>query len=119
METKIDKLVQEKQARKEVVPITAISIGAIAATSSISVPTSASSTVATSAKSTTHPTDEANKLIQAMEDMSIETKHINKLKEKVKILEDEMKLAEVMQQAEKQKANRLNDKIHQLEKNCN
>lgn len=34
----------------------------------------------------------------------------------MKSLEDEKKLAKVMHQVEKQKANRLNDKIHQLEK---
>ena len=47
-----------------------------------------------------------------MEDISIQKTHINKLKEKVKSLEDEKKLVEVMHQAEKQKANRLNDRIH-------
>lgn len=89
METEMDKLVQEKQASREEVPITTIPIGATTATTSTSVPTATSSTTATtSAKSTAHPTNEANKLIQAMEDMSIQTTHINKLKEQVKSLED-------------------------------
>jgi len=109
----MDKLVQEKQASREAFPISAIPIGATTATTSTLVPTATSSTTATtSTKSTTRPTDEANKLIQAMEDTSIQTTHINKLKEQVKSLEDEKKLADVMHQAEKQKANRLNDTIH-------
>ena len=51
-------------------------------------------------------------MIQEIEDTSIQTTHINELKEQVKILEDEKKLVEVMHQGEKQKANRLNDRIH-------
>ena len=48
--------------------------------------------------------------------MSIQTTKINMLKEQVKNLEDEKKLAQVMYKAESQKENRLTDRIHKLEK---
>jgi len=43
-----------------------------------------------------HPCDESSKLVKAMEDMSIQTNEINKLKEHITILEDEKKLAQIM-----------------------
>ena len=48
--------------------------------------------------------------------MSIQTTEIDKLKEQVKGLEDTKKLVEVMYQEEAQKANRLTERIHKLEK---
>ena len=95
----MDKLVQEKQASMEAVPITVIPIV------STSTPVSTSTLASTIPKS--HPIDEANKLIKEMEDMSIQNTNINKLKEQVNILEDENKFAELMHQAEVQKSNRL------------
>ena len=85
MEIEMDNLVQEKQASMAATPITTIPI--------------VSTSTKTSTILTTHPTDEANILIKEMEDMSIQTTEINKLKEQVKSLEDEKKLAAVKYQA--------------------
>ena len=98
----MDKLVQEKQAIMEAVPITIIPI--------------VSTSAPASAIPTAHPTDEASKLIKAMEDISIQTTKINKLKEQVKSLEYGKTLVEAMHQAKVQKAIRLTKKVHKLEK---
>ena len=51
-----------------------------------------------------------------MQDMSIQTNEINILKEQIKILDDEKKLAQIMYKSENQKTNRLNEKLQKLEK---
>ena len=48
--------------------------------------------------------------------MSIQTNEINRLKEQIKILEDEKKLVQIMHTNETQKSNRLTDKVKKLEK---
>jgi len=51
------------------------------------VATSLTSTSAIGSKTTTtHPSDEASKLVKSMEDMSIQTNEINRLKEQIKSL---------------------------------
>ena len=48
------------------------------------VPVTSSTTTATeSSSTTTNPTDEANKLVKAMEDMSLWTSEINRLKKRI------------------------------------
>ena len=51
-----------------------------------------------------------------MEDMSIQTTEVNRLKEQIKSIEDEKKLAQIMHKNEVQKTNRLNEKMGKLEK---
>ena len=48
--------------------------------------------------------------------MSIQTNEINRLKEQLKIIEDEKKLVQIVQNNEIQKTNRLNEKLQKLEK---
>lgn len=106
METEMDKLVQEKQASMEAVPINSIPIASTSplvdalAPSSTIVPatiatpittevlatTPATTSATTSTVPTTHPNDEASKLIKRMHDMSIKTTKINRLKEQLKNL---------------------------------
>jgi len=79
-------------------------------------PTASATTSATGSTATTHPSDEASKLVKAMEYMSIQTIEINRLKEDMKSVEDEKKLAQIMHKNEVQKTNRLNEKIQKLKK---
>lgn len=111
MENEIDKLLKEKKASMEAVTITAIPIASnlasvpttaplsivVLVTTTIPVTIEISATPSTTLATTAaHPNDEAIKLIKAMQDMSIQTTDINRLKEQVKILEDEKKLAQIM-----------------------
>ena len=129
MENEMDKLVQENKASMEEIPVTAIPIAStavpstsssplptiVAVTTTIPVTTEVSTTPATTPTTTVaHPNDEASKLIKAMQDMSIQTNKINRLKEQVKCLEDEKKLVQIMHKAETQKSNRLTERIHKL-----
>ena len=81
-----------------------------------SISTSATTSAINSTTTATHPSDEAGKLIKAMQDMSIQTNEINRLKEQIKSLEDEKKLVQIMHKNETQKSNRLTDKVQKLEK---
>ena len=51
-----------------------------------------------------------------MEEMFIQTNEMNKLKEKVNILETDYKLPKIMHKEEQQKAARMNERIKGLEK---
>jgi len=125
MENEIDKLVQEKQASMEAVTVTAIPIVTITVSSTLVALVATTSPVATSLPTasaigstiaTTHPSDEAGKLIKAMQDISIQTNEINRLKEQIKGLEDEKEVAQIMRKSETQKSNRLTERIQKLEK---
>ena len=119
----MDKLVQEKKASMEAIPVTVIPTVTIVVPSTsatpvsttvplatiISTPTTTSATDSTT--SATHPSDEAGKLIKAMQDISIQKNEINRLKEQLKSLEDEKKLVQTMHKIEVQKTNRLNEKL--------
>ena len=60
------------------------------------VPVTSSTTSATeSSRTTSHPTDESRKLVKAMEEMSLKTSEINRLKQMVENLEDQKKLAQI------------------------
>ena len=104
----------------EAVHVTAIAISSTSAPVASAIPVSKEVPATTSEKTsvvpTAHPKDEVRKLIKAMQDMSIQTTEINRLKEQVKNLEDEKKLAQVIYKAKSQKANRLTERIHKLEK---
>lgn len=63
-----------------------------------------------------HPSNEVGKLIKALQDMSIQTNEINRLKEQIKGLEDEQKLAQIMHKNETQKSNKMTERIQKLEK---
>jgi len=129
MENEMDKLVHEKQASMEetiftnIPTVTTTCPSTLAA--SLAPPTQVATTLPTASTTTSatdsttvvaHPSDEASNLVKAMEDMSIQTTKINRLKEQIKILEDEKKLAQIMYKNESQKSNRLNERIQKLEK---
>lgn len=99
MEKDLDNLIQLKQASLETATATVIPIvttivpstlvASLAPTTPLAttLPTSTTSTLAT-----TQLGDEASKLVKAMEDMSIQTTEINKIKEKITSLENDSKL---------------------------
>lgn len=60
--------------------------------------------------------DEAAKLVKAMEEMSIQTTEMNKLKEKVTSLDTDYNLAKIMHKEEVQKATRISERLKALEK---
>ena len=80
------------------------------------VPMSYSSTSAIeSSTSAVQQTDESSKLIEAMEEMYIKNIEINKLKEKIKNLEDAKKLAQNNAKNEEQKAKRASEQLKKVE----
>lgn len=90
MEKELNSLIQVKQASMETTPTNVIPTvtTAVPSTLAASLPpttpmatTLPASTMSTSATGSTG--DEASKLVKAMEDMSIQTTEMNKLKEKV------------------------------------
>lgn len=120
----MDKLVQEKKVNREEITVTTIPTvtTTVPSTSSDPLPTTltvtTSTTTSTTDSTTTiiHPSDEADKLIKAMQHISIHTNKINRLKEQIKSLEDEKKLVQIMHKDETQKSNRLNERLQKLEK---
>lgn len=129
MENEMDNLVQEKKDRATEVLVTVIPVVTIVVPSTLAeslapiVPMATtlpvtSSTTSTMESSTTiaQHIDEASKLVKAMQDMSIQTKNINRLKEQLKILEYENKLAKIMHKNEEQRENKLNKQLKMLEK---
>jgi len=99
MENEMDKLVHEKHANIEaatatvistvttIVPSTLVASLATIAPVAIALPAASATTSAIgSTIAATHPSDEASKLIKAMEYVSIQTNEINKLKEQIKSL---------------------------------
>ena len=88
----MDKLVQEKKDREAEVPVTFIPVVTIIVPSTLAeslaptVPmattlleTSSTTSTTQSSTTTTQHTDEASKLVKAMQDMSIQTNEINRL----------------------------------------
>ena len=128
MENEMDKVVQEKKASMEAIPVTAIptittivpytSSTPVATTVPVAtmVSTTSTTTPATYSTSSSHPSDQADKLIKSMQDVSIQTTEINRMKEHVKNLEDENKLAQMRHTAKAQKSSRLTDKVQKLER---
>ena len=129
MEKELDNLIQLKHASLETTTAIAIPtvIAAIPCTLATSLAPTAplattliAATTSTSATGSTttaaQPSDEARKLVKAMEDMSIQTIEINKIKEKIKSLENENKLAQIMHKDEVQKSTRFTERMKSLEK---
>lgn len=125
----MDRLVQQKNDSMESIPVTVIptvtttipstlaASGATTVPTATTLPTTSTTTLVTeSSIAATHPSDEASKLIKSMQDMSIQTNEINRLKDQIKSLEDEKKLAQNMHKNETHKSNRLIERIHKLEK---
>ncbi len=101
MENELDNLIQFKQviiettAATTIPTVTTIIPSTLAASlapttpAATTLPTTSETTSATSSTiAATHPSDEASKLIKDMEDMSIQTNEINRLKEQIKGLEE-------------------------------
>ena len=129
MENEMDKLVQEKKANMEAVIVTTIPIvttevpSTLEASVATTVPvattlptTSATTLVTESSIVAVHLSDEASKLIKAMQDMSIQTKEINRLKDQIKSLEDENMLVKIMHKYEIHKSKRSTERIQKIEK---
>jgi len=106
MEKDLDNLIQLKRASLETTTATAIPTVTTTVSSTLetslaptsplatTLPTVTTSTSATGSTTVaTHKSDVASKLVKAVEDMSIQTTEINKLKEKITSVEDEKKLA--------------------------
>ena len=81
------------------------------------VPVTSSTTSATEpSTSTVQLTDEASKLFKAMEEMSLQTNEINRLKKVIDNLEDTKKLAQINAKTHEQRANKLNVELKNLQK---
>lgn len=128
MEKELDSLIQVKQAILETAPATVIPtvtttlpstlVASLAPTAlmATTLPSSTPSPLATRSTAIGSRSDEASKLVKAMEDMSFQTTEMNKLKEKVTNLETDYKLTQIMHKEEVQKATRMNERIKSLEK---
>ena len=77
-----------------------------------------SSTTSTTESSTTtsHAIDEARKLVKAMEEMSLQTSEINRLKNMVDNLENSNKLAQINAKTHEKISIRLNEELKKLHK---
>ena len=73
--------------------------------------TSSTTSTTESSTSVVQQSYEAKKLIKAMEYMSIQNNEINRLKEKIKNLEDAKKLAQINAETEGQKAKSSSEKL--------
>lgn len=109
MKNEFDSLIQLKHARLETttaniiptvtttIPSTLVASLVPTAPLATTLPTAISSTsVIGSTTTVAQPSDEASKLVKAMEDMSIQTIEINRLNEHIRSLKDEKKLAQIM-----------------------
>ena len=127
METQMDKLVHEREIIKtqevpSVIPMVTTVVPSTLAKKlapkeplATAVPVTSSTTSATkSSTSTVQPTDEASKLVKAMEEMPLQTNEIKKLKNMIDNLEDTKKLAQINVKNHEQRANRLNEKLKKL-----
>jgi len=128
MEKGLDNLMQLKQASLDdasatIIPIVTIVVPSTLAASSapttpIATALSASTPTASATGSTTTTSigDEANRLVKSMEEMSIQTTEMNKLKEKVTSPKIDYELAQIMHREEHHKATRMIERIKSLEK---
>lgn len=124
----LDSLIQQKQASLEAATTTAIPTitttvpSTLAASLAPKTPlarallTAATTTTTGSTTIAAHPSDEASKLVKEMEDTPIQTNEINRLKEQIRILEDEKKLSQIMHKNDIQNSNRLIERIKNSEK---
>ena len=109
-EKELDDLIQLKQSDldttyKDVIPTVSIAIPSILAASLTPITPPATTLPVTTESTTTGASGEkAAELVKAMEHMSIQATEMNKLKEKVAILETDYKLALLKQKEEAQKA---------------
>lgn len=129
MEIQMEKLVHEKETVKVPEPPTLIPIVTTTMPSNLAkylapkvplataVPVISSTTSAAKSSSTTiHPTDEANKLVKAMEEMSLKTSEINKLTKMVENLVNTKKLSQINATTHEEKGIRLNEELKNLQK---
>ena len=125
----MDKLVHEKEIKKArktpaVIPIVTTVVPSTLAEElapkvplAIAVQVTSSTTLAIeSSTTTTQHYYEASKLVKAMEEMSLQTNEINKLKKVIENLEDTNKLAQINAKTHEQRANRLNIELKNMQK---
>ena len=129
MEIQMDKLVHERETRKaqevpSVIPMVTTVMPSILVEElapkeplATAVPVASSTTSATESSTTaTQPSYEASKLVKSMEEMSLQTSEINRLKQVIDNLEDTNKLAQIKAKTHEQRANRLNEELKKLQK---
>lgn len=128
MEKELESLIQLKQASVDdalstviptmttVLPSTLVASLAPTAPMTTTLPTSTPTKSATGFTAIGSTSDIANKLVKAMEEMSLHTTEMNTLKEKVTVLKANYKLAQIMHKEEQQKATRMTKRIKSLEK---
>ena len=100
----MDELVQEKKDKEEEIPVTMIHVVTTAIPSTlveslaprVPMATTLPVTSLTTSTTTAQHSNEASKLVKAMQDMSIQSNEIKRLKEQLKILEYEKKVAKLM-----------------------
>ena len=127
MDIQMEKLVHEKETRKvreiptviivitTVVPSTLAEELAPKEPLANSVLVTSSTTSATKSSTTAaHPTDEASKLVKAMEEMSLQKNKINRLKNMVDNLENTNNLAQINSKTHEQKSIRVNEELKKL-----
>jgi len=116
MEKELDSLIQLKQASLETAPENVIPTVTSAVHSTLAASLAPTTSIATTLPASTPSTiatgsagDEANRLVKEMEEMSIQTTKMNKLKEKVTSLETDYKISQIMHKEEQQKSTRMNE----------
>ena len=125
----MDQLVQENETIKEPVISTFIAVITAAVPSTLgenlapkeplatTVPVTSSTISATESSTTTlQPTDESTQLVKAMEEMSLKTNEINKLKNMIENIEKTNKSTQVNAKIHEQNANRLSEEVKKLQK---
>ena len=78
--------------------------------------TSSTASITESSTTTVQPTNEAIKIVKAMEEMSLKTNEINRLTKMVENLENSNKLAQINAKTHEQNAIRLNEELNKLQK---
>lgn len=128
MEKELDSLVQLKQASLDnapatiiptvttVVPSTLVASLAPTAPMTTTLPACTPTISATGSTTIGSTNDESNKLFKAMEEISIHTTEMNRIKEKVTNLETDYKLAQTMHGEEHQKTTRMIEIIKIVER---
>jgi len=115
VEVEMDKLIKEKEqnAQLAVFPLDAI---AIASLLQIGIPTT--TTIARTSSSTAPPAsllDESVKLAQSMENMTIQGEEMKKLKQEIKVLQEQSKRYENAYLTETQKTQTLSQRVQKME----
>lgn len=117
-----DNLIQLKQTNiastsANVIPIMSTTVpSTLKASLAPTAPPATSLPVTTESTTTSTSGEDADKLVKAMNEMSIQATEMNRLREKMASLETNYKIAQIMQKEESYKANKMNERVKALEK---